>query len=399
MKKHAQDKDNTVELKLNRGGKIHGMSQGFLNYLRPYYLGDESGPQKSRYVLWVDIMGSQGKMMRNVRTASIPLMKLHVAALNAQKKTVGGVDLFPVIDGIYVVSERLASIGFFISDVFRSMAAEFLVLKEWERSVIRGAIAYGPVIMGAECKEGASILKESDYAKSILLGMPLVQAYTAEKGAPPFGVHVHESVRAFGQIGTHRVTVSLWRWWSKNEDSMRVAEPLLPSLRSYFEWCRKNPVTSGYPPDRIEAHRVLAEEYFGEFDKRSASGASVIALKESKLPKSKTQKTTETKHDALPAPDRQLAKLRKVLSLSDVQAEQIKPIIEARELQLTEVRKDKALNPEVRRLKITDLVNESKATIQSFLSEAQRTILIEREQVHKTIHKEDAGSETADTNT
>jgi hypothetical protein len=87
--------------------------------------------------------------MRNVRTASIPLMKLHVAALNAKKKTVGGVDLFPVIDGIYVVSEHLASIRFFISDVFRSMAAEFLVLKDWERSVIRGAIAYGPVIFGS----------------------------------------------------------------------------------------------------------------------------------------------------------------------------------------------------------------------------------------------------------
>jgi hypothetical protein len=253
--------------------------------------------------------------------------------------------------------------------------------------------------LGAECKEGASILKESDYANSILLGMPLVQAYTAEKGAPPFGVHVHESVRAFGQIGTHRVTVPLWRWWSKNADSMRIAAALVPSLRSYFEWCRKNPVTSGYPPHRIDAHRVLAEEYFGEFDKRSASGTSAIGIKESKLRKSKIHKTIQSERDTVPGPDRQIAKLRKILNLGDEQVEQIKPVIEAREAKLNEVRKDKSLNKEVRGLKIIDLIDESKATIQSFLNEAQKNILIEREQVHKANNKEDLESRAPDANT
>jgi hypothetical protein len=95
-------------------------------------------------------MGSQGKMLRNVRTAAIPLMKLHIAALAAKKKTLGGIELFPVIDGIYVVSEHFSSIAFFLSDVFRSMAAEFLVLKNWERSVIRG--------VGAECPSQTYLL-------------------------------------------------------------------------------------------------------------------------------------------------------------------------------------------------------------------------------------------------
>ena len=74
MKNQPKHKENAVELKSKARATIHGMSHGFLDYLRPYYLGDESGPQKSWYVVWVDIMGSQGKMMRNVRTASIPLM-------------------------------------------------------------------------------------------------------------------------------------------------------------------------------------------------------------------------------------------------------------------------------------------------------------------------------------
>jgi len=327
-------------------------------------------------------------MLRNVRTASIPLMKLHVAALNAKKKTSGGVDLFPVIDGVYVVSEHLASIAFFISDVFRSMAAEFLVVKHWERSVIRGAIAYGPVILGEECKEGAPILKESNYANSILLGMPLVQAFMAEKAAPPFGVFVHESVRAFGQMGTRPVTVPLWRWWSTNSENTRIASALLPSLQNYFEWCRKNPVTTGYPPDRIDAHQTLAEEYLREFENRPGSSASVLLSKRSKIREPKTQETTRGKRDVTSGPDKQITKLKEMLSLSDEQVVQIKPILEERERQMSEVLKDKLLDSEVRHLKLTDIVADSKAKIRSLLSDAQGAILIEREHSHKAKHGE-----------
>jgi hypothetical protein len=102
VKDQTKKESNTQDLKTEVRTKIHGLSPGFLDYLRPYYLGDDSGLQKFRYVLWVDIMGSQGKMLRNVRTAFIPLMKLHVAALNAKKKTLGGVNLFPVLGTVSI---------------------------------------------------------------------------------------------------------------------------------------------------------------------------------------------------------------------------------------------------------------------------------------------------------
>jgi hypothetical protein len=51
-------------------------------------------------------------------------------------------------------------VKFFFSAVFRSMAAEFLAIELWERSVVRAAVAYGPVILGRECKAGAQILQE-----------------------------------------------------------------------------------------------------------------------------------------------------------------------------------------------------------------------------------------------
>lgn len=378
MKTLGKPKDESKDHDTKGRAKIHGLSPGTLDYLRPFYLGTQSGPEKSRYVLWVDIMGSQGKMLRNVRTASIPLMKLHVAALKAKKKTIGDIDLFPVIDGIYVVSEHFSAIAFFISDVFRSMAAEFLVLKNWERSVIRGAVAYGPVIMGGECKKGASILEESDYANSILLGMPLVQAYAAEKGTPPFAVSIHESVRAFGRLGTNRITVSLWRWWSKNPENRMIANALLPSLHSYYEWCRKSPTASGYPPERIDAHRAMADEYLGEF----ADGSLPITMTNAKSGKTNVQPRMDSNRDVVPHLDQQIEKLRKILKLSHEQLEKIKPIINAREARVMEVRKDRSLSAEVLRLTISDLVSESKAKMQAFLTDEQKTILVEREQVH-----------------
>lgn len=305
-------------------------------------------------------------------------MKLHVAALNAKKKTIGKIELFPVIDGIYVVSEDFKAIAFFISDVFRSMAAEFLVLENWERSVIRGAVAYGPVIIGGECKEGAPILMESDYANSILLGMPLVQAYAAEKATPPFGVSVHESVRAFGRLGKYPISASLWRWWSKNPDNMKIASALFGSLHSYYEWCRKNPTASGYPPERIDAHRAMADEYLGEF----ANGFSPGESAKSKSRKPKVQPTVETHGEAVPHPDQQIGKLRKILKLSTEQVEKIRPIVGARETKIIEVMKNRSLDAEVRRLTINDLVRESKAKMQEFLTDEQKDILVKRDEVH-----------------
>jgi len=242
-----------------------------LDHLRPYFIGDEAGPERYRYVLSLDIMGARGKMLRNVRTASIPIMKLQIAALASKgKNTKGPVDLFPMVDGLYAVTESLDPMMFFISDVFRSMAAEFLSLKPWEQSVIRGALAYGPVILGRESKGSSEILAKTNYADSILLGMPLVQAFTAEAGAPPFGVYVHESARSFAPPEGHPVAHVFWRWWLAGETSKKLASKLAQELKGYFAHCRKFPMGTFYAPDRIAAHQELAREYFDEFE--TASG-------------------------------------------------------------------------------------------------------------------------------
>jgi len=295
----------------------------------------------------------------------------------------GRVSLFPVIDGMYVVSDNLFSIVFFISDVFRSMAAEFIVLENRERSIIRGAFAHGPVILGEECKEGAEEFKETAYANSILIGMPLVQAFEDEKKAPPFGVFVHESARAFSQIGKHQITTPLWRWWIGNQDTSQIAAALPPCLTSYFDWCRNNPIQNEYPTDRLEAHAAKVREYFGEFEKGVGSSESITPNRNSRRRSLSATVAREAKPNPETSPVRQINKLCKILNLSETQVELIKPIIEAREKQVRDISRDKTLDREVRRMKIKDLVSESKARLQSFLTEAQKTILIEREHNHE----------------
>jgi hypothetical protein len=243
------------------------MKAADLNYIRPFFLGDKAGPQRNRYVLWLDVMGAGPKIARNVRTASIPVMKLHVAALTAVRKNTGKtLDLFPIIDGLYVASEDLNPLMFFMSEVLRSMAAEFLMLGNWERSMVRGAVSYGPVIFGRESIEGSEIFKDTAYLGSILLGMPLAQAYTSERLAPPFGVYVHESARAFAPVDGQPMTTVFWRWWRTNKIAQQVVLALPKEIESYFEWCRNHTAQIEYPLDRINAHHRLATEYLSDLE-------------------------------------------------------------------------------------------------------------------------------------
>jgi len=247
--------------------KIPGLAPSDLDYLRPYFMGENAGPECYRYVVWIDIMGARAKLLRSVRTAAIPIMKLHVAALTAVRKNKKTpLELFPMIDGIYIVSQEADPVRFFFSDVFRSMAAEFLAVELWERSVVRAAVAYGPVILGRECKAGAQILQESTYSDSMLIGMPLVQAFVSQTNAPPFEIYVHESARAFAPAGSKPLSHILWRWWLTDKPAGKLARALLKELDAYYDHCAAFPTTTGYAVDRIAAHRRLAHEYFAEFE-------------------------------------------------------------------------------------------------------------------------------------
>ncbi len=214
------------------------------------------------YVAWVDVMGVQSAMSRSLNITANFVFKLHTAALQAPHEDL---HLYPVMDGLYVASSNQVAMLNFLRSVFVAIAETFVNETEnLHRFVVRGALAFGPVVHGTDVPPAAAAAfgspAGSDYKRAILLGMPMVQAHLAEKSAPPFGLFVHESARTFapdGDVPLHHV------WWKWINPSNYAVWNLLPAaLEVYFKWCHARSSSILYDANRIAVHEELAKQYF-----------------------------------------------------------------------------------------------------------------------------------------
>jgi hypothetical protein len=215
----------------------------------------------SEYVAWVDVMGTQVSMSRSISMTANFIFKLHIAALRASG---AGVKLYPVMDGFYAAAANRKQMLDFLLSVYKSVAEEFNApVKPHHRFMIRGGLAFGPVIHGEGVGKCAPELGNNPgYSKSILLGLPMVQAHLSEREAPPFGVFVHESARTFAPEKTEPLH---WIWWPwKNNESAATWNALREQLNAHFKWCKERAQAIGYSLDRIETHEKMVEQYFQE---------------------------------------------------------------------------------------------------------------------------------------
>jgi hypothetical protein len=230
----------------------------------PFFDESKLLPPTNEYVCWLDVMGSQSIMLRSLGIASNFVMKLHSAAILARE--VYPIELYPVIDGVYVCSDSQSHILNFVNRVYSALALTFILeTNSFHRFVIRGGLAYGPIIRGKEALACADILSgHEDYAKRILLGMPLAQAYQTERQASPFGLALHESVRAFAPSGQSVMFGTYWKWWLSHYQAGDdiIASELFKSLKGHYAWCLKHTISLSYGKEDIDKHRALAEEYF-----------------------------------------------------------------------------------------------------------------------------------------
>lgn len=214
---------------------------------------------ESEYVAWVDVMGTQIAMSRSTKTTANFIFKLHIAAIRAYSEAV---KLYPVMDGFYVAAKRQADMLGFLRTVYRQVADEFIsATKPHHRFMIRGGLAFGPVIHGDTVGGCSPELKEkSNYANQILLGLPMVQAHLSERDAPPFGVFVHESARSFAPEGSDSLH---WIWWCwENPESKNTWVQLGAKLKEHFNWCKERAQAIGYSEERIEVHKKMVAQYF-----------------------------------------------------------------------------------------------------------------------------------------
>lgn len=213
------------------------------------------------YVAWVDVMGIQAAMSRSLSISSNFMCKLHAAALEHLEE---GVTLYPVMDGFYVTSSTKRTIQNFLRSVLGVVADEFInEQKNHHRFVVKGALAYGPVVHGHQIPPTASrsIANNQEYAKTLLLGVPMVQANRSERLAPAFGIYIHESARSFSPAGERPFGVQWWSW--ETTPSLRKRH-LKYSLIDYYHWCSERASALGYELDRINAHRLMMEHYFAD---------------------------------------------------------------------------------------------------------------------------------------
>jgi hypothetical protein len=104
------------------------------------------------------------------------------------------------------------------------------------------------------------------YRDSILLGLPMIQAYLTERIAPPFSIYVHESARAFAPEAGRPIRATWWRWFASPTDERwpDLAPQLRDALRVYFTWCAARTSEIGYDAESIKKHGLLADQYFAD---------------------------------------------------------------------------------------------------------------------------------------
>jgi hypothetical protein len=122
-------------------------------------------------------------------------------------------------------------------------------------------------VKGEDMLECSKALEHSpEYCKRVALGMPLTQAWEAEKKAAPFGTYIHESARALAPSRARPLGATHWKWWLQGntaEDNELYAY-LKAAIQDYYVWVAAHPTTLLYESPRIAAHAELAREYFSE---------------------------------------------------------------------------------------------------------------------------------------
>jgi hypothetical protein len=228
------------------------------------------GEPEYNYVCWLDVMGTRNQMERSVPTAATFIFKLHCAVLEAydELECRAGLRLYPVMDGVYIASRRRGPLQTLLNQALRRVVAEFLAQeKHFHRFIARAAVAFGPVYHGhAIVPETSRVLSSYTATRdSILVGLPVVQAFLAERDAPPFGIAAHSSARAFAPEGDDPFRF-IWLNWFRASIPPVDTDALIQELDRYFEWQEEHCNMTGYEIPRIEHHRKLAHEYFTASD-------------------------------------------------------------------------------------------------------------------------------------
>lgn len=214
----------------------------------------------STYVAWVDVMGIQNAMKRSLPTVSNFIFKFQMLVSRAEKGMMP-LKTLRLMDGCYVFAEKAADMKRFLQKLFHGVSDDFISAKKDEhRYLIRGALAYGPLVRGEQIFGEINVTESrellSNCRDSMFVGIPVSQAYIGEKEAPPFGLFVHESVRSVN----HRDAFFSQKWL-KIYEAYENMDIFPQKVAEYFKFCEDRSCFLDYPKEKISEHQKKFEQY------------------------------------------------------------------------------------------------------------------------------------------
>ncbi|WP_127014739.1 MULTISPECIES: hypothetical protein [Haloarcula] len=211
---------------------------------------------KYSYVCWMDIMGTGNNMYQNISDAAQKILQFQILAKEFETD---GLTIYPMMDGVYIVSQEIDHLTEFLKLVFERAANEVLDRELDDMFIIRGGVSFGPVVEG---KDFPIEFEDDGYRQnieSLLIGPPMVEAYGIEEDAPPFGIAIHDSARSFTP---DNFQYQWYKWFDNN--NRELANDLRKKLETYFDYNNKKSHMTNYPEEKVRSHKEMMELYLPE---------------------------------------------------------------------------------------------------------------------------------------
>lgn len=227
------------------------------------------------YVAWLDLMGAGHTMSTSIHKSANFLVRLHMSVEIARRASGYVVDTLPINDGIFIVSPKKGELMTIVQHTMGLLAARFIATpRPHDRCLIKGGIAYGPVYRGKDLAMGVTRKKmrdDAEYLNRVLFGPPIIEAYRAESGAPPYGIAVDVSARSFSPPGERPFQLTHWLWWLMHDEAKtargfetlpEIKKCLWDDLQAHFTWLNRTLILHGLSKEKVEQWRTQSKQYF-----------------------------------------------------------------------------------------------------------------------------------------
>lgn len=240
---------------------------------------DKQIEKNEYYVAWVDLMGAGAIMSVSMQKTANMLARLHMIIDNSCKFALDFHIKIPINDGAFIIARSQRDIKIILRYIFVDCACIFIVKQNpRNRFMLRGSVSYGSVYFGSDMKLGLPKNKNMSNIyefENVAFGSAIIQAYKAESVAPPFGVAVHESARAFAPSGSRPFNTLVWSWWMSDPEIeppprgaplKGIKDALYCRLIEQLNYIHDSLIYYSIDDEKIKKYQNMASQYFCKYN-------------------------------------------------------------------------------------------------------------------------------------